>query len=237
MLTIADRWRLSLPDSWLVPLDLPWDWNPCLRPCQSSSTPSPPNQSLTNWLAALPSPLSPSSNYKKMNLTLFWDLYLAQSDFPAGDRGPADASDCRCKTSGARHLIIFCFHCLSVCFCLFICLCVCLCLCCHCCQILSIYLVNFTNEFRWTSLSFGSCVLATMLAYSSSQQVSFVIIIKMVMIIVIVIPLCGSGTYLWCFRDHPHNVGDILLSGTHLWDAWGTRGAQWLLKVAFLFSL
>lgn len=209
MLTIADRWRLSLPDPWLVPLDLPWDWDPCLRPCKSSSTPSPPNPSLTtwppspqspsppnpsltSWPAALSSPSSPISNYKKMNQTLFWDLYISRSKcFSSWWSWPSwclrlSLQNIRCLPS---HYLLFSLYfcvCLSflsvfvfvfvffICLCVCVCLFICLCLCCHCCQIFSIYLVNITNEFRWTSSSFGSCVLDTTPAYSLSQQVIFV---------------------------------------------------------------
>ena len=82
--------------------------------------------------------------------------------------------------------------------------------------------------FRWPSLSFGSCVLDTMLAYFSSRQVSFIIIIN-----------DGPSSLLRYSRDHPHHVGDILLSGAHLWDARppGASGAQWLLKVPLLSRL
>ena len=73
------------------------------------------------------------------------------------------------------------FICLSVCVCLFICVC----LYCHCCQIFSIYLVDITNEFRWTSSSFGSCVLDTTPVYSLSQQVFFVPTFITIIIIII----------------------------------------------------
>ena len=164
MLTIADRWRLSLPDPWLVPLHLPWDWDPCLRSCQSSSAPSPPNPSLTTWPAALPSASSPISNYKKMNQTLFWDLYISRSKcFSSWWSWPSwclrsSLQNTRCPPS---HYLLFSLSFCVFVFVFFICLCVCvclfiyLCLCCHCCQIFSIYLVDITNEFRWTSLSFG----------------------------------------------------------------------------------
>ena len=245
MLTIADRWRLSLPDSWLVPLDLPWDWDPCLRPCQSSSTPSPPNPCLTNWLAALPSPLSPSSNYKKMNLTLFWDLYLAQNDFPAGDRGPADASDCRCETPGARHLIIFCFHWLSVCVLVF----------------LSVFKFVFVftavkySAYTWSTSPMISGGLPRVLDHATWILRLHIPWVNRLFLFPHSSPPCPcwypyptwsascscwyprlsascSCWYIQPFcRDHPHHVGDISLSGAHLWNERRRWGTQWLLEV------
>ena len=287
MLTIADRWRLSLPDPWLVPLDLPWDWDPCLRPCKSSSTPSPPNPSLTtwppppqspsppnpsltSWPAALSSPSSPISNYKKMNQTLFWDLYISRSKcFSSWWSWPSwclrlSLQNTRCPPS---HYLLFS---LSFCVCL---------------SFLSVFVFVFVflsvfvfvvtaakySAYTWSTSPMNSGGLPRVLDHASWILRLHIPWVNRLFLFPhssssassscpcwYLCPSTSSSSYpCWypcpstssslsllssssscsCWyiqsfcRDHPHHVGDISLSGAHLWNERRRWGTQRLLEV------